>query len=101
MMRLDDRAGALRSYGFNVRAGDGDTSRPDPVAAIRSPEKVAMIADNRGSNALGLTTITARHRGFCNVVYFDGHVGSIKLTDTIKKNYKTRFWGQNQYADQW
>ncbi len=100
-VRMDPKTGALRSYGFNLRAGDNSTSTPDPAASIRNPSKVAMIGENRGSNDLGRTTITARHNDLCNVVYLDGHVGSVELTNTLTKDYRDQFWGQTQFADLW
>lgn len=100
--RTDPKTSAYRSYGFNLRAGDLDTDSPDKLSTILRPATTALIGDNKASNDLGRTTIFARHNGKCNVVYMDGHVGSIELTSKITEiNYFDSFWGVTKYADRW
>lgn len=101
MMKTDPKTSAYRSYGFNVSSGDATTTTADKLASIQRPSETAMMGDCKGSNALGITTITARHDQFCNVVYMDGHVGSVKIDSTLTANYYNAFWGQTKHASRW
>ena len=101
MKKTDPKTSAYRSYGFNVSSGDATTTTPDKLASILRPSETAMMGDCKGSNALGITTITARHDDFCNVVYMDGHVGAVKVDSTLTANYYNPFWGQTKHASRW
>lgn len=101
MMKTDPKTSAYRSYGFNLSAGDNKTSSPDKLASILRPASTAMIGEAKASNALGITTITARHDGNCNVVYMDGHVGSVKPDTKLTTNYQDAFWGQTKFESKW
>jgi len=101
VFRTDPKTKAYRGYGFNLRAGDADTDSPDKLSVILNHSSTALIGENAGSNDLGRTTIMARHNDRCQVVYMDGHVGSIELSEKITANYFDAFWGQTKYADRW
>lgn len=102
-LKTDPATSAYRSYGFNLRAGNGSTGTLDNIGAIAFPARTAMLGDNKASNDLKYDNITARHSGRCNVAYMDGHVSTITITDALKndRNYKLSFWGNNTYADNW
>jgi prepilin-type N-terminal cleavage/methylation domain-containing protein/prepilin-type processing-associated H-X9-DG protein len=64
----------------------------DTIALPSEPKAFATQGTKYGSPHSYTTRISARHNGFCNIVFFDGHVETVplaQLLDSSGKNIKT------------
>lgn len=60
----------------------GDFFKPIPLPLIRRPSECAMFADsNTGSLFMQYDTITFPHSGKINIIYYDSHATSMKMSD--------------------
>jgi prepilin-type processing-associated H-X9-DG protein/prepilin-type N-terminal cleavage/methylation domain-containing protein len=91
----------VRDYAFNQRLGDGDSKTADRLAALSRPSQHALVADAKNGSWLSASIFAPRHNGMVNVVFADGHVARIQLTEEITKNYNGIFWGRQSQSHLW
>ena len=73
----------------------GDYFKALPLMLIRRPSECVMLSDgNSGSLHLQLDTISFPHSGKINLIYFDGHTASMKMTDVPTDTSSVFYTGQ-------
>lgn len=77
-----------RSYGINAAlvpstSADDKNSIGVLINQVTEPSLAALFGDVKNSSALRPSTCNARHNDLMNVVFVDGHVESIVLTEEI------------------
>jgi len=85
------------TYSPNTRYAHhgGDYFKALPLMLITKPSQCAMLSDsNSGTLHLSLDTISFPHSGKINVLYFDGHATSIKISNITTDTTDTFFTGQ-------
>jgi prepilin-type processing-associated H-X9-DG protein/prepilin-type N-terminal cleavage/methylation domain-containing protein len=91
----------IRDYAFNQRIGDGDSKTADRMASLSRPSQHALVADAKNGSWLSASIFAPRHNGMVNVLFADGHVERIELTQEITKNYNGIFWGRQSQSHLW
>lgn len=88
---------AFRSYGANqllVPGADQKDTLGVDITLVTDPSRGALFGDVHSSSALRPTTVNGRHGGLMNVVFVDGHVAPVELTEAITTNSA---WNDNPF----
>lgn len=73
----------------------GDYFKAVPLMLITRPSQCAMLSDgNSGNLHLQLDTISFPHSAKINLIYFDGHTASMKISDVPTDTNDVFFTGQ-------
>jgi len=73
----------------------GDYAKAFPLMLITKPSQCAMLSDgNTGSLHLQPDTISFPHSGKINLIYFDGHAESMKISNVPTDTNDAFFTGQ-------
>jgi prepilin-type processing-associated H-X9-DG protein/prepilin-type N-terminal cleavage/methylation domain-containing protein len=92
MKKTDPPTKAYRSYGMNYHAGNTNTGR---LLSVPNPSLAALMGEAWGGSAITPSALIARHGSNCNILYADGHVAPVVLTQAITNGWTNAFWGTN------
>lgn len=86
----------LNSAPLSINDFEDWWTKPIPLSTIINPSRCAMIMES--SNVLGSPTGFLKlyglipHSNSCNVLFYDGHVRQMKLTEIPNNYYEKSFW---------